>query len=63
MTDTVESKKEAHITWGTTADGTKHYLCHYCEVVFGPVDIDTIQHECDTTKPRYHNRDRTPALI
>ena len=45
-------------TWAVDGYGTKHYFCGYCELVFGAVDVDTIKHECDTSKPKYHNRDK-----
>ena len=46
------------ITWGVDGHGVKHYLCDYCELVFGPVDPDTIWHECDRSQPKGHNRDK-----
>ncbi|WBA79599.1 hypothetical protein [Endozoicomonas sp. GU-1] len=45
-------------TWGVDGNGKRHYLCEYCELIFGDVDPDTIKHDCDTSKPRYHNRDK-----
>jgi hypothetical protein len=48
----------SRITWAVDGYGSKHYFCDYCELVFGIVDPDTIKHECDTSKPRYHNRDK-----
>jgi len=52
------SKAEVDISFGVDGFGVKHYLCDYCELVFGDVDPDMIDHECDYTKPRYHNRDK-----
>lgn len=49
---------EPEITWGVDGYGAKHYLCDYCELVFGPVDPDEIEHKCDITKPKGHNRDK-----
>ena len=46
------------IGWGVDGFGVRHYLCDYCEIVFGDVDPDEIAHKCDTSKPRYYNRDR-----
>ena len=46
----------SRIAWGANGHGVKHYLCDYCELEFGVVDPETIQHKCDTSKPRYHNR-------
>ena len=48
----------SRIVWGVDGYGTKHYLCDYCGLVFGDVDPELIKHECDTSKPRYHNRDK-----
>jgi hypothetical protein len=45
------------ISWGVDKFGVKSYFCNYCELVFGEVDPDSIKHDCDTTKARYHNRD------
>ena len=49
---------QASIGWGVDAYGNKHYLCNYCELVFGKVNPEEIRHECDKSKPRYHNRDK-----
>jgi len=46
----------SRFTWAIDGHGTKHYLCDYCFLVFGDVDPDTINHQCDPSKPRYHNR-------
>lgn len=46
----------SRITWGVDGYGQRHYLCDYCELLFGCVDPDTIKHNCDTSLPRYHNR-------
>ncbi|WP_230460064.1 hypothetical protein, partial [Sansalvadorimonas verongulae] len=46
------------ITWGVNGRGERHFLCAHCEIVFGPVDPETINHKCDTTKPKYRNRDK-----
>jgi len=48
----------SRLSWGVDGYGEKHYFCNYCELVFGPVAPDEIKHKCDTSKPRYHNRDR-----
>ena len=47
----------SRISWGVDKHGIKSYFCNYCELVFGEVDPDLIDHICDTTKPKYHNRD------
>lgn len=47
----------SRISWGVDGHGVKSYFCNYCELVFGEVDPDSIKHNCDTSKPRYHNRD------
>lgn len=52
---------KSDIGWGLDGFGVKSYFCTYCELVFGDVDPDTITHECDETKPRYHNRDKYHA--
>lgn len=42
--------------WGVDGFGIKHYLCDFCEVVFGPHDRpEEIKHEC--TGERYSKRD------
>lgn len=46
----------SRITWGVDGYGQKHYLCEYCELFFGDVDPDTIDHDCDTSRPKHHNR-------
>lgn len=46
------------LSWGVDGNGVKHYLCDHCELVFGPVDPETIVHECDVEESRYHNRDK-----
>jgi hypothetical protein len=47
----------SHIGWGVDGYGNRHYNCSYCELYFGPnIDPDEINHDCDTSKPRYHNR-------
>ena len=46
------------ISWGVDKFGAKSYFCNYCELVFGPVDKDQIKHDCDISKPKYHNRDK-----
>ena len=46
----------SRITWGVDGYGQKHYLCDYCELFFGDVDPNTIKHNCDTSRPKYHNR-------
>ena len=48
----------SRIAWGVDGKGVKHYFCHYCELVFGDVDKEKIKHKCDTSKPKYHNRDK-----
>lgn len=53
----------SRITWGVDGYGIKHYLCDYCYLVFGNVDKDSIEHECDTSRPRYHNRDKQHDTI
>lgn len=45
----------SRLTWAVNGYGTKYYLCEYCYLEFGDVDPDTIKHECDTQKPKYHN--------
>lgn len=47
----------SRITWGVDGYGQRNYFCEYCELVFGAVDRDTIDHNCDTSRPKYHNRD------
>jgi hypothetical protein len=47
----------SRVAWGVDGFGRRHYLCDYCELVFGDVDLESIIHTCDKTKPRYHNRD------
>jgi len=49
----------SRITWGVNGHGEKTYLCSYCYLVFGKVNPDTIHHVCDTSKPRYENRNKT----
>jgi hypothetical protein len=44
------------IAYGLDGQGKAHYICDYCELYFGVVDLDLIKHECDETKPRYQNR-------
>jgi hypothetical protein len=48
----------SRFSWAVDGYGSIHYLCRYCELVFGAVDADTIKHECDTSRPKYHNRDK-----
>jgi hypothetical protein len=48
----------SRISWGVDGYGEKSYFCHYCELVFGKIDSETINHKCDTSKPQYHNRDK-----
>ena len=50
--------KAGKIAWGVDGFGRRHYLCDYCELVFGPIKIESIKHKCDTSKPRYSNRDK-----
>jgi len=50
-----------NIGWGVDGFGVKHYLCKHCELVFGDVAPDEIEHECDETAPRYQNRDKSKA--
>lgn len=56
------STKGNKISWGVDSNGNRHYLCNYCELVFGIVDIKEIKHKCDLTKPRYHNRDKKGSI-
>ncbi|MCP4338506.1 MAG: hypothetical protein GY799_06360 [Desulfobulbaceae bacterium] len=48
----------SRISWGVDGFGTKSYFCNYCELVFGEIDPVEIKHDCDKSKPRYHNRDK-----
>ena len=48
----------SRITWGIDKHGTKGYLCSHCFLIFGEVDPDKIIHECDTSEPKYKNRDK-----
>ena len=48
----------SYLTWGVDASGKRHYLCKHCELVFGIVEPSKIFHECDKTKPKYHNKDK-----
>jgi len=50
------------ITWGVDGYGNRHYLCDYCELVFGMVDPAQIKHKCDLSQKRYHNRDKIKAI-
>ena len=50
------------ISWGVDGFGNKHYFCRYCEIVFGSIDKEKIRHECDTNKPKYHNRDKLDKI-
>ena len=47
----------SRIAWGVDGYGQRSYFCEYCELVFGPVDRDTIDHDCDISRPKCHNRD------
>ena len=47
----------SRITWAVSGEKRRYYLCSYCELEFGFLDdAYEIEHECDTSKPRYHNR-------
>jgi len=42
--------------WGVDGFGCRHYVCAHCELYFGDVDPYEIKHDCDKSKPKYHNR-------
>lgn len=46
------------LSWGVDGFGRRHYVCNYCELVFGVIDPSEVDHECDKSKPRYHNKDK-----
>lgn len=48
--------EEKWFSWGVDGDGRQHYLCNYCEMYFGVIDISLVDHNCDKSKPKYHNR-------
>ena len=50
------------ITHGVDGHGNRHYICDHCELYFGVVDKYKIKHNCDKTKPKYHNRGKINEL-
>lgn len=48
--------KDRWYGWGVDGYGRQHYICDYCEMYFGVVDINLVEHDCDKSKPKYHNR-------
>jgi hypothetical protein len=45
----------SRISWGIDGYGRRHYDCAYCGLYFGMINPELIKHECDLSKPRYHN--------
>lgn len=44
------------VTWGIDGFGIRYYICEHCELSFGNIDINDIEHDCDKSKSKYSNR-------